>query len=112
MTPLHSAASGGYVEVADLLLGSGADIEANDFLRRTPLHIAAGNGHLDVIKLLVDRGAKIRTTNYFTGILTGMGPQDLAYSHEHWEVVKFFDKLRPQWQRNFFPLKIGSYSPT
>jgi ankyrin repeat protein len=57
-TPLHVAAEAGRLEVARLLIDSGADVMARDEGdNATPLHWAAQNGHLEVVRLLLDRGA-------------------------------------------------------
>lgn len=57
-TPLHLAASGGYVKLVELLLTNGADtqIVTEAGLNGTALHYAAGKGHYEVIRLLT--GAK------------------------------------------------------
>ncbi len=56
-TPLHRAASEGYVNLAELFIEHGADVDARTNTGRTPLHVAAWNGHLDIIKLLEESGA-------------------------------------------------------
>jgi uncharacterized protein len=58
ISPLWIAVSAGYKEMADLLLNSGAKINAkgdNDSM--TPLMIAVSNSDFELIKLLIDRGA-------------------------------------------------------
>lgn len=60
-TALHIAAYYGYLEVAKLLLASGANpnvpLEQNAL---TPLHHAIWKGHIDIVKLLVESGADIK----------------------------------------------------
>ena len=59
---LHEAALGGNVQVAELLLDHGWDMEARDMRTLTgdrPLHSAAEEGHIEVIQLLAARGAEI-----------------------------------------------------
>ncbi len=61
-TPLHHAAWKGYTEIAELLLDSGADIDAhnnNKHWGTTPLHAASHGKRTKVVKLLVERGAQI-----------------------------------------------------
>ena len=56
-TPLHVAAATGNLEVASLLLFSGANVEAEDCEKQTPLHVAARYGHSNMARLLVLEGA-------------------------------------------------------
>jgi ankyrin repeat protein len=57
-TPLFVAARNGFVELADLLIEAGANI---NFARQddgiTPLYIAANNGYKDMVKLLLRNDA-------------------------------------------------------
>ncbi len=57
LTPLHWAALGGQVKVSEILLASGADVNARDKAGVTPLHCAAINGQKAVAKLLLYQGA-------------------------------------------------------
>ena len=57
VTPLHSAVAGKHVEVAELLLKHGADVNARQQDDLTPLHGAVSNGHAQMVKLLVDHKA-------------------------------------------------------
>ena len=60
VTPLHMAALGGWLELAQLLLDQGALINARDKLSGgTPLIMAVMHGHTDVIELLLAQGADI-----------------------------------------------------
>ncbi|WP_257294499.1 ankyrin repeat domain-containing protein, partial [Endozoicomonas sp. YOMI1] len=54
--PLHFAAAKGNLNVIEILLDKGADINAGS---RTPLHFAVEHGRHDAIRLLLDRGANI-----------------------------------------------------
>jgi len=62
-TPLHLAAFFGRPEAVAVLLGAGADVEAeatNSFLTRVrPLHSAAAGGHLECCRLLIAAGADV-----------------------------------------------------
>jgi uncharacterized protein len=58
VTPLHSAAAGGYhPEIVKLLLEHGADPNAAQDGGFTPLHSAAQNDHRDVVEALLEAGA-------------------------------------------------------
>jgi hypothetical protein len=54
VTPLHKAAGGGYVEVVQLLIDAGCEINPRDRAGRTPLDIAASK---QVKELLRSYGA-------------------------------------------------------
>lgn len=54
MTVLHEAASGGFTEIADILLKHGASIDAQDGLGRTALHTSCAYGHIKTMRLLID----------------------------------------------------------
>jgi ankyrin repeat protein len=48
MTPLHLAAHLGYVEILDLLLSAGADLDSKTNIDMTALHFAAQGGMLQL----------------------------------------------------------------
>lgn len=56
-TLLHVASKHGHTEIADLLLGRGADVNARAAGAVTPLHLAARNGHVRVAERLLAAGA-------------------------------------------------------
>ncbi|HOI83817.1 MAG TPA: ankyrin repeat domain-containing protein, partial [Campylobacterales bacterium] len=58
--PLENAARNNNIEMLDLLLDSGFDInEKNERWGDTALHVASHEGRLDAVKLLIKRGAKV-----------------------------------------------------
>ncbi len=67
VTPLHHAAENGHQAVVELLLASGADIEARGSYG-TALELAILNSHRDVAELLLKKGARL---NIFTA--SGLG---------------------------------------
>ncbi len=56
-TPLHSAAYAGHVEIAEILIKAGADVNAQTKLGKTPLWWAADQRHAKMVELLLRSGA-------------------------------------------------------
>jgi ankyrin repeat protein len=84
MTALHLAAHEGSAEVADLLLASGADVDAVDNWGNTALYRAvfAYRGDPGMILLLRRAGANLDHTN-----LHGVSPRSLAQSIANYDVA-------------------------
>jgi ankyrin repeat protein len=59
-TPLHFAAFFGHPDVAELLLGNGAEVDAlgRGFMTGTALHSATAASHAEIVRMLVEAGAK------------------------------------------------------
>ena len=59
MTPLHEATVGGHKEIAELLIGAGADLNAKEGVGgNTPLNIAIAIKHPETADLLRKHGGK------------------------------------------------------
>lgn len=56
MTALHIAAASGYVQLAQVLIDSGADVNARTVNFTTPLSFAVVNNHTEAVELLRDAG--------------------------------------------------------
>jgi protein phosphatase 1 regulatory subunit 12A len=63
-TALHVAAAKGYLDVIDLLIRAGANINSTDNDGWTPLHAAAHWDKHDVINYLIERNADLYAKNY------------------------------------------------
>lgn len=63
--PLHAASRYGRVELAELFLESGADVNAKNTEGNTPLHLAAWRGHAELARLLLERNARTDEINRF-----------------------------------------------
>ncbi|GFY72014.1 ankyrin repeat and KH domain-containing protein 1 [Trichonephila inaurata madagascariensis] len=85
LTPLMEAASGGYVEVGQVLIDKGADVNAPPVpsSRDTALTIAADKGHYRFVQLLLERDAIVEVKNK-----KGNSPLWLAANGGHLEVVQ------------------------
>jgi len=57
----------GLVEVSQLLVGVGADVNAANNKGTTPLHWSAKAGHVDVSQLLLREGANVHATSNVVG---------------------------------------------
>jgi ankyrin repeat protein len=66
-TALCSAVRRKFSEVAEFLLGAGADPNAASSSERLPLHEAAGSGNLPLCRALVAAGANLKTTVKWRG---------------------------------------------
>ncbi|MBI2996878.1 MAG: ankyrin repeat domain-containing protein [Deltaproteobacteria bacterium] len=62
-TPLFLAAATGYTAMVEVLLNSGARIDAKDNDGDTALHEAAANARRPVVELLLARGANVNAAN-------------------------------------------------
>lgn len=58
-TALHEAVERQYVQVSEVLIAGGSDVDAKDRLLDTPLHKAAASGSMDLAALLLSAGADI-----------------------------------------------------
>lgn len=72
-TPLHLVAGQGddtrqaHAQIADLLLGAGADVNARDIAGQTPLHLIAMNGSpasVPVARVLLAKGADVSARSH------------------------------------------------
>ena len=82
-TPLHLAALKGRKDVAELLLSSGASVDARDKRADTPLHVAAEHGSVLIVALLLAHGADFKAVND-----VGLTPLGLAMFTGHTEVAE------------------------
>ena len=85
-TPLLVAASYGHVQVAELLLKSGADPLAEDTnYHRTPIHAASVAGKVEVVMLMLSAGVSINLRNN----QSGETPLMYALKEENIDLVEF-----------------------
>uniref|UniRef100_A0A671R2J8 Ankyrin-1-like n=1 Tax=Sinocyclocheilus anshuiensis TaxID=1608454 RepID=A0A671R2J8_9TELE len=88
-TPLHIAAHYENLNVAQLLLNRGADVNFMPKVFKykldelTPLHCAARNGHVRIIEILLDQGAPIQAKTK-----NGLSPIHMAAQGDHLECIR------------------------
>jgi ankyrin repeat protein len=82
-TALHYAAANGYLEVVEVLLDAGAQVNPSDNDGFTPLHRAVQGAHRDVVRRLMENGADLTAR-------TGAGdlPIDLARENQDSDMVE------------------------
>ena len=82
-TALIHAADNGKLEIVQLLLDKGANINYSSYIGGTSLLYAAGSGYLDIVQLLLDEGADINLSNN-----NGDTSLIIAAKYKNIEVVK------------------------
>ena len=88
MTPLMMAALEGQPEIAEMLLGYGANIRTRDKLGNSALIYAAAGGHFEAVEVLLGRGADPTLTDH-----TGRTALECARQNRHRAIVKMLEKL-------------------
>jgi Ankyrin repeats (3 copies) len=83
-TALVAASRGGFLEIARLLLGHGANVNDPDFYCYTALHWASISGYLGLSRLLLYYGADTHATNIF-----GKLPLHLASAAGTWRLHNY-----------------------
>ena len=66
-TPLHYAAYYGHLEIAEILISRGADLDAEDPAYSTPLYLAAEEGYPKVVEFLISKGAEVNVKSSWSG---------------------------------------------
>jgi hypothetical protein len=84
-TALHAACRHGRVEMIDLLIKSGAQLDVRNALGETPLMKAAQSGELEAVQRLVASGANLNLRSGQNNA-TALG---LARSDDRYEIVEF-----------------------
>ena len=81
VTPLDQAVNRGHIEMTNLLLDNGADVNVQTLpSRSTPLHAAAYQGYFPLVVLLVERGADINASSSNSGRPIGTAVDRLRFA--------------------------------
>ena len=86
-TALHIASYTGYLEIAELLTSSGADVNIRGSSGYTALHSASMYGHLEIVQLLLCQGADI-------SLRTNHGSTALDYASYYGRLKEVADCIR------------------
>ena len=80
MTPLSIACQCGNIDVAEVLLDHGANVNHEDCEMQTPLLAACVAGHIEIVRLLLNRGANIdaRDNQGLTGVFWAVDKSHFA----------------------------------
>ncbi|WP_255414891.1 ankyrin repeat domain-containing protein [Cardinium endosymbiont of Culicoides punctatus] len=81
--PIFSAIKRGYKDVTEVLIQSGADVNAESAYSATPLYFAVHCGNLAIVKLLLDYGAKP-----FAKLVNNNTAFQLAVSRGHKPIIR------------------------
>jgi ankyrin repeat protein len=87
-TVLMCAAENGFIEIGELLLAQGADINKVDVFNDPAVNVAAFHGELEFVKMLVDHGAELNIPGYNGN--TAMGH---ALGNGHTEVADYLKSV-------------------
>lgn len=100
-TPLHIAVRAGHMQVVELLLDKGADINAKTSLNITPLQLAMVHGYKDILELLVAKGARM---DIYAATAVGDIERVKAFLTSNPELIN-----ATQWEKGFTPLHWAAY---
>jgi hypothetical protein len=88
ITPLMKAAANGYLEIIDMLIKYGADVNKYDKDGDTALFASIHRGHLDSTLKLIELGAQINHKNK-----NGDLPLTVAVVYNHFNIIKIILEL-------------------
>ncbi|KAK7239807.1 hypothetical protein SO694_00029214 [Aureococcus anophagefferens] len=116
-TPLMTASTEGRVDVVELLLEYGADVNKAGSEGMTPLGCACIRGRVGVVKVLLDGGADWRKKIFTTGKNLGVNPLFSACVNQHVDVARvllargLFDYDKDDVNTTFYVIQDAECSP-
>ena len=109
-TALHYAAEYGHLEITELLLSNGANVNRRDDDKATPLHFAAIGGFEEVVVLLLANGAEVNASDK-----AKERPMDGAVFFGHMNVANVlkdhFILKEFTLEPNYFNLEVAAFKP-
>jgi ankyrin repeat protein len=87
VAPIHSACAFSHIDIAEVLIKYGSDVNAKQMQGVTPLHSAAHNGQTKLSKLLIDNGADVNSK-----MDNGQTPLFMANEKNFQETAKLITK--------------------
>lgn len=98
--PLHLAALYNRVEIAEILLQNGSDIEAKATKGVTPLFVAAVRGNKEMVSFLIDHGADVNAVNNDGETIIEYAKPDMIeneyFTHRYLEVKELIERKRKE----------------
>ncbi|MCG8339713.1 MAG: ankyrin repeat domain-containing protein [Cytophagales bacterium] len=86
-TALHWAAENGHGEVVELLLDSGAQVEATDKEGQTPLHLAVEEKKEEIVRMIVEKGREEELTRAIHPDTFHLSPLYIAVQKGYTKIV-------------------------
>lgn len=86
ISPLHYACKLGNIEIIQLLLGNGADINLINNSGKSPIYYACKHGNIELIKYLIEHGANFNDISIINHLINAIDNNDielLKYYIEH-----------------------------
>ena len=80
---MHKASQRGHLDLVELFVGVGVDINFPIAEEKTPLHLASGPGYLEVARFLIEHGADLNSCDK-----EGWTPLHTAARNGHFDIVR------------------------
>ena len=88
ITPLIAAVNGNHIEIVEMLLDKGVDINKPGLSGYTALHDAVNKNNIEMVKLLIRKGADLNVKTY----IIPQKPIDIAYERGYQDIYELLQK--------------------